>query len=107
MRLSAVRPDPQNCLEMSCFGRSEEVGMLRLEGGQVEGLWDDLLPEGLRRLPEDVARIDALVRDEALLAPIVAHWEREAHARGRSAKGHGRATIAMQTYVRLLVLKHR
>jgi IS5 family transposase len=81
--------------------------MLRLQGGQVESLWDELLPERLRELPEDLAQIDALLRDEALLAPIEAHWEREAERRGRSAKGHGRPTIAMQTYVRLMVLKHR
>jgi transposase, IS5 family len=81
--------------------------MLRLQGGQVESLWDELLPEKLRELPEDLARIDALLRDEALLAPIGAHWDREAETRGRSAKGHGRPTIAMQTYLRLMVLKHR
>ena len=81
--------------------------MLRLQGGQVESLWDELLPERLRELPEDLARMDALLRDEALLAPIGEHWEREAQARGRSAAGHGRPTIPMQTYVRLMVLKHR
>ena len=81
--------------------------MLRLQGGQVESLWDELLPERLRELPADLAQIDALLRDEALLAPIEAHWEREAQARCRSAKGHGRPTIPMQTYVRLMVLKHR
>lgn len=81
--------------------------MLRLQGGQVESLWDEVVPERLRELPEDLARIDALLRDEALLAPIEAHWDREAAARGRSAKGHGRPTIAMQTYVRLMVVKHR
>src|SRR3989441_8104625 len=81
--------------------------MLRLEGGQVESLWDVVLPEKLRELPQDLAQIDALLRDEGLLAPIEAHWDREAEARGRSARGHGRPTIAMQTYVRLMVLKHR
>jgi transposase, IS5 family len=81
--------------------------MLRLEGGQVESLWDEVLPEKLRELPEDLAQIDALLRDEALLAPIEAHWDREAQTRGRSAKGHGRPTIPMQTYLRLMVLKHR
>lgn len=81
--------------------------MLRLQGGQVESLWDEVLPEKLRELPDDLARMDALLRDEALLSPIEAHWEREAKARGRSAKGHGRPTIPMQTYVRLMVLKHR
>jgi IS5 family transposase len=81
--------------------------MLRLRGGQVESLWDEVLPEKLRELPDDLARIDALLRDEALLAPIEAHWEREAGTRGQSAKAHGRPTIPMQAYVRLMVLKHR
>ena len=81
--------------------------MLRLQGGQVECLWDEVLPERLRELPDDLARIDVLLRDEALLAPIEAHWQREAEARGRSARDHGRPTIPMQTYVRLMVLKHR
>jgi transposase, IS5 family len=73
----------------------------------VESLWHELLPERLRELPEDLAQIDALLGDEALLAPIVAHWDKEAEASGRSAKGYGRPTIPMQTYVRLMVLKHR
>jgi IS5 family transposase len=81
--------------------------MLRLQGGQVESLWDEVLPEKLRELPDDLARIDVLLRDEALFAPIEAQWQREAEARGRSAKGHGRPTMPMQTYVRLLLLKHR
>jgi IS5 family transposase len=81
--------------------------MLRLQGGQMETLWDEVLPEKLRELPDDLAQIDELLRDEALLAPIEAHWDREAEQRGRSAKGHGRPTIAMQTYLRLMVLKHR
>jgi IS5 family transposase len=81
--------------------------MLRLRGGQVECLWDEVLPESLRELPDDLAQIDALLRDEALLSPIAAHWDREAAERGRSAKGHGRPTIAMQTYVRLMIVKHR
>ncbi len=81
--------------------------MLRLQGGQVESLWDEVLPERLRELPADLAQIDSLLRDESLLLPIEAHWDREAEARGRSAKGHGRPTIPMQTYVRLMVVKHR
>ena len=81
--------------------------MLRLRGGQVESLWDELLPAAVRELPEDLAGIDLLLRDPALLAPIEAHWEREAQVRGRSARAHGRPTIPMQTYVRLMVVKHR
>lgn len=44
--------------------------MLRLQGGQVESLRDEVLPERLRELPDDLAQIDAFLRDEALLAPV-------------------------------------
>jgi transposase, IS5 family len=81
--------------------------MLRLQGGQVECLWDEVLPESVRRLPDELARIEELLRDEALLSPIGSHWDREAQARGRSARAHGRPTMPMQRYLRLMVLKHR
>ena len=63
--------------------------MLRLQGGQVECLWDEVLPAKLRELPEDLARIDALLRDEALLAPIGAHWI--GRRRGAAARRRGMA----------------
>jgi hypothetical protein len=63
--------------------------------------WDELLPAEVRELPEDLARLDELLRDRELLRPIERHWRREAEASGRSAAGHGRPTIAMETYVRL------
>jgi transposase, IS5 family len=81
--------------------------MLRLQGEQVESLWDEVLPEELRRLPDDLATIDELLRNPGLFAPIEAHWQKEAEQRGRSAKECGRPTIAMETYVRLMVVKHR
>jgi len=81
--------------------------MLRLEAAGAESLWDELLPEEVKVLPEDLARLDEVLWDPALLAPIAAHWEREAQAAGRSAASHGRPTIPMQTFVRLMVLKHR
>jgi IS5 family transposase len=81
--------------------------MLRLGDGQVESLWDGLLPDGARELPDDLATLDVLLADPALLAPIEARWRLEAEAVGRSSAGHGRPTISMQTYVRLMVVKHR
>lgn len=81
--------------------------MLRLLAGQVESLWDEVLPVEVRELPEDLRRIDALLSDPALLAPIAAHWRAEADASGRSAAGHGRPTIAIETYVRLMVVRQR
>ena len=80
--------------------------MLRLSGAQVESLWDEVLPVEVRELPEDLAALDVLLRDAALLAPIAAFWECEAAA-GRASVGYGRPTIAIETYVRLMVVKHR
>jgi IS5 family transposase len=81
--------------------------MLRLGDGQVECLWDEILPQEARALPEDLARLDEVLADPALLAPIEAHWRREGEAAGRSTTGHGRPTVSMQSYVRLMVVKHR
>ncbi len=81
--------------------------MLRLAAGQVESLWDEVLPVGVRELPEDLRQIDVLLSDPGLVAPIAACWQAEAEASGRSAAGHGRPTIAMETYVRLMVIKQR
>jgi len=74
--------------------------MLRLSDGQVESLWDELLPLQVRELPEDLTALDVLLRDPALFQPIAAHWRCEAIS-------HGRPRIAMQTYVRLIVIKQR
>ena len=81
--------------------------MLRLQGEQVESLWDGILPAEARALPDDLAAIDELLRDPKLFGPIEAHWRREAEERGRSAMGYGRPTIPMATYLRLMVLKQR
>ena len=81
--------------------------MLRLQGPQAECLWDEVLPAEVRELPEDLARIDRLLGDPALLEPIAEHWRSEALERGRDASAHGRPTIPMASYVRLMVVKHR
>ena len=70
-------------------------------------MWDDVLPDEVRALPEDLAALDELLRDPALLAPIQQRWQRQGEAAGRSAPSVGRPTISMATYVRLMVVKHR
>jgi transposase, IS5 family len=72
-----------------------------------ESLWDELLPVEVRELPEDLARLDGVLRDSTLLAPIAEHWRREVERTGRALLTDGRPTIAMETYVRLMVLKQR
>jgi transposase, IS5 family len=74
--------------------------MLRLWGGQVESLWDEVLPGEVRELPEALAALDVLLRDVALAQPIAAHW------RG-AAIAHGHPTIPMEVYVRLMIVKAR
>ena len=81
--------------------------MLRLQAAGAESLWEALLPEEVKLLPADLAALDELLCDRALLAPIVARWEVEARGMARSSVNHGRPTIAMDTFVRLVVLKHR
>jgi IS5 family transposase len=74
--------------------------VLTLFAGQAESLWDEALPVEVRELPEDLQAVDVLLRDPALLEPISASWKQEAVA-------HGRPTISMQRYVRLMVIKQR
>jgi IS5 family transposase len=82
--------------------------MLRLQPtGQRDTLWDALLPAGVSVLPADLARVDELLSDAALLAPFRTLWRERDAASGRQAESFGRPTIAMATYVRLMVLRSR
>jgi IS5 family transposase len=81
--------------------------MLTLWAGQAESLWDDALPVEVRELPDDLAALDGLLADPGLLAPIVEHWRREVVETRRAVLTDGRPTIAMETYIRLMVLKQR
>lgn len=74
--------------------------MLVLAGEQVDSLFDEVLPIEVRELPGDLARLDVLLSDPGLLAPIAAGWE-------ASARERGRPTIAMAMFVRLMVIKQR
>ncbi len=74
--------------------------MLTLLGGQVESLWDEVLLAGVRELPEDLARLDRVLADPLLLRPIADAWE-------AGSRGRGRPSIAMASFVRLMVVKQR
>jgi IS5 family transposase len=82
------------------------LGVLTLLAEQAECLWDEALPLEVRELPEDLAVLDGLLAESELLEPIVARFGQEL-AGGRSVFIDGRPTIAMETYVRLMVLKQR
>jgi IS5 family transposase len=81
--------------------------MLTLLAGQPESLWEDALPLEVKELPEDLAALDVLLSDHELLLAIVGRWRQEFEQTGRAVLTEGRPTIAMETYVRLMVLKQR
>jgi IS5 family transposase len=74
--------------------------MLTLVGGQVECLWDEVLPIEVRELPDDLAGLDRVLSDSLLLFPIAQAWEEGARERGRPS-------ISMEMFVRLMVIKQR
>lgn len=74
--------------------------MLRLSGGQVESLFDEALPIEVRELPADLAALDVLLSDPAVLEPVERAWD-------GAARGHGRPTVPIERFVRLMVIKQR
>ena len=60
-------------------------------------LWDVLLPEAARRLPDELARVDAYLDDERFIAP----W------RLLFSERLSRPSVPIDTLLRLLYLKHR
>jgi len=81
--------------------------VLTLLAEQPECLWDEALPIEVRELPEDLAALDRLLAEPAMLGAIVERFRREVIEERRAVLTDGRPTIAMETYVRLMVLKAR
>ena len=70
--------------------------MLRTVADQPS-LWEAILPEELRRLPPELARIDVLLDDPVFFAPFVPFFDPRM----------GRPSTPMETYLRLMFLKFR
>jgi IS5 family transposase len=70
-------------------------------------LWDETLPIEVRELPQDLAALDGLLSDPELAMVFLERFRREVLETGRLVLTEGRPTIAMETYVRLMVLKAR
>ena len=66
----------------------------------MESLWDEVLPVEVRELPEDLARLDRVLAGSGAVAA-----DRAGVGAGRA--GRGRPSIAMATFVRLMVVKQR
>ena len=50
--------------------------MLMRQAGQVETVWDELFPEFVRTLPDDLARLDQVLDAPAVLRQFEQHWGR-------------------------------
>ncbi len=70
--------------------------MLRTIGDPVS-LRESVLPEEVLRLPEELARVDALLDDPAFLAPFVPFFSLTA----------GRPSTPVECYLRIMFLKFR
>jgi len=81
--------------------------VLTLWAGQPECLWDEALPIEVKELPADLAALDRLLSDPELAMVSLERWRCEVVETGRLVLTDGRPTIAMETYVRLMVLKAR
>jgi IS5 family transposase len=81
--------------------------MLTLLAPQPESLWEESLPVEVKELPEDLAALDVMLADPEVLWPLVERWQHEFRETGRLVLTEGRPTIALETYVRLMVLKQR
>jgi transposase, IS5 family len=70
--------------------------MLRTRAVEVS-LWEAVLPEEVLRLPEELARVDALLDDAVFFAPFVPLFDPRL----------GRPSTPMEVYLRLMFLKFR
>jgi transposase, IS5 family len=73
-----------------------EVTVLRETDPQTT-IWELLLPEEAKRLPAELAAVDAYLDDERFIAPWRALFDRRL----------GRPSVPVETLLRLLYLKHR
>jgi IS5 family transposase len=70
--------------------------MLRTRALEVS-LWEAMLPEEVLRLPEELARVDALLDDPVFFAPFTPFFDPRL----------GRPSTPMEVYLRLMFLKFR
>jgi transposase, IS5 family len=67
------------------------------ESDRQPSLWEALLPQEAKRLPAELAQVDAFLDDERFIAPWRALFDRRL----------GRPSVPIDTLLRLLYLKHR
>ncbi len=66
-----------------------------------------MLPDEVKVLPGDLAALDDLLDKPAVLATMSTHWCHLQEQGHQDLLGRRRPTIAMETYLRMMVVKHR
>src|SRR5512134_1513841 len=94
---------------MPAYARCADSGcvMLRVLPERQGCLLEAVLPAGVALLPADLAAIDALLADGGVYASVSQLWRARDAANGTCALSEGRPTIAIETFVRMMVLKTR
>ncbi len=83
------------------------VGVLRVAPDRQRCLLEALLGAGFAVLPADLEAVDALLADGEVYGSVWELWRSQDAKRGTAALTEGRPTIAIETFVRLMVLKAR
>ena len=81
---------------MHCGELGKRGQMLRTRAPEVS-LWEAVLPDQVLRLPEELARVDALLDDPVFFAPFVPFFDPRV----------GRPSTPMEVYLRMMFLKFR
>src|SRR5579859_5154387 len=109
----SMRPDRRPgapCARLGCGGLSAQISYFDLKKGLLAGIeamfrtigdgpspWESLLPPELLRLPDELARVDALLDDPVLFAPFAPFFHPVL----------GRPSTPVECYLRLMFLKFR
>ena len=70
--------------------------MLRVDNKQIS-IFEYMLPEELKKLPDELAMVDSFLNDEKFIEPFVEHFH----------KTLGRPSTPVQVYLRMMYLKRR
>ncbi len=70
--------------------------MLRIDNKQIS-IFEFMLPEELKKLPDELAMVDSFLNDEKFVKPFVDHFH----------KTLGRPSTPVQVYLRMMYLKRR
>jgi hypothetical protein len=76
---------------------SWESSLMLITTNPQRTLWETVLPPGYQDLPRELAAVDALLDDPVFFEPYRAHF----------SPLWGRPSIPIETYLRMMFLKHR